>query len=288
MDVLYRAEVTEDQIDHLGHMNVMFYGAHAARGADVLLDRITPDDRRGPPLVESDRYTRHHREQLVGSHLEVRGGVIDETSSGLRLFEELVNADTQEVAATFILRLQADRWHAAGRPTVEVPDYGQPRSVPIDDDPTKNAPSLARLRERDLAIRQVRTLTDDETGNSHGASIGLVADLCWGGVPLDGRAYQEFHEGPGGVQIGWATMETRATWNRRPSAGDRVQSFEAEIDIGRKVMHSRHWVYDVDRGDLVCAFATVSLAFDPAQRRSVEIPDHIRRDFGVRLHPDLA
>ena len=33
VDVLYKTEVTPDQIDHLGHMNVRYYGAHARTGA---------------------------------------------------------------------------------------------------------------------------------------------------------------------------------------------------------------------------------------------------------------
>ena len=47
MDVLHKTEVTPDQIDHLGHMNVRYYIAHARTGAEALLASIvlTSDDR---------------------------------------------------------------------------------------------------------------------------------------------------------------------------------------------------------------------------------------------------
>ncbi len=293
MNTLHTTTVTENQIDHLGHMNVMFYGAHAGTGATVLLDElgirsastVAADT---SAIIERDRYTRHHREQLLGAQLEVHGGVVDSTQDGIRLYEELLNAETGEVAATFVLSYAGDVADPDIAPTIEVPEHGRARSLSLDHEPTTDPPSLELLRERDIAIRQVRTVTVAEAGTAGGASIDLVADLVWAGVPLEGRGYQEFHEGPEGTRIGWATMETRATWARRPSAGDRVQSFAAEVDIAHKTVQSHHWVYDVDRGDLVCAFSTVSLAFDPVRRRSVEIPDHVRRAFGVRHHTDLA
>ena len=77
MDVLHNTEVTPDQIDHLGHMNVRFYGAHARTGADRLLASFGLMSDEGPRAVGRDIYVRHHREQLVGAPLEVRGGVLD-------------------------------------------------------------------------------------------------------------------------------------------------------------------------------------------------------------------
>ncbi|MGI9577619.1 MAG: thioesterase family protein, partial [Microthrixaceae bacterium] len=62
--------MTEDQIDHLGHMNVMFYAQHAQAGAQTLAAEIGLDTPGSPgTLFQPDRYTRHHREQLLGANL---------------------------------------------------------------------------------------------------------------------------------------------------------------------------------------------------------------------------
>ena len=40
MKVLHQTVVTPDQIDHLGHMNVRFYGVAARHGARALLGAL--------------------------------------------------------------------------------------------------------------------------------------------------------------------------------------------------------------------------------------------------------
>ena len=41
----HRSTVTEDQIDHLGHMNVRFYGVNARQGTETLLSHLgAPSD----------------------------------------------------------------------------------------------------------------------------------------------------------------------------------------------------------------------------------------------------
>ena len=64
--------VTEDMIDHLGHMNVRFYGQAALAASGVL----APEAEGGIEVVPVDLYTRHFREQLLGAELEVRSLVL--------------------------------------------------------------------------------------------------------------------------------------------------------------------------------------------------------------------
>ena len=40
LTVTHHSAVTEDQIDHLGHMNVRFYGVNAHAGTAAILDRL--------------------------------------------------------------------------------------------------------------------------------------------------------------------------------------------------------------------------------------------------------
>jgi acyl-CoA thioesterase FadM len=303
VDALHQAEVTSDQIDHLGHMNVRFYGAHARSGADRLLARLglAPDE--GRAVVGRDVYVRHHREQLEGARLEVRGGVLDATSRSVRVYEELSNADTADVAATFVLAFElvdrpsrrplalSDELIAAAlADTVTVPDYGRPRSISMDEDPIVGAPALAMLNDRGLALRRPRVIDPREVMVDDDGFVSPLAagELMWGGDPVPGREFQPLEPLPGGNSMGFATMETRSTWARAPRVGDRVQSFAAELDVQAKTMLSRHWLFDVDRGDLLVVFSVVNLAFDLAARRSMVIPDTFRARIDERLQSDLA
>ncbi len=302
MDVLHKTEVTPDQIDHLGHMNVRYYGAHARTGADGLLASIglTSDAHR--VVVGRDVYVRHHREQLVGAALEVRGGVLDASGDRVRLYEELVNPAADQVAATFVLSFElADPARqeritiaegiveAAQEATVPFPEHGRPRSISLDEDPTARPPSLEIVRERGLAIRQVRLIGDDVEADDDGfVSSTVVGELMWGGDPVPGAEFRPLEPLPDGHEMGFATMESRASWARPARRGDRVQSFGAELDIQAKTMLSRHWLFDIDRAELIAVFSVLNLAFDTTARRAVAIPDAVRGRIGRRLHPDLG
>jgi acyl-CoA thioester hydrolase len=301
VDVLYKTEVTPDQIDHLGHMNVRYYGESARTGAQRLLASLGFESDGDRTVVQRDTYVRHHREQLVGAPLEVRGGVLDASSERIRLYEELANTDTGDVAAAFVLTFESAEPTSRARlaindtvveqalaATVPVPEHGRPRSIAIDDDPAARAPSFATITDRGLAIRNVRTIGAAECDAEGNVAPTAIAELVWGGEVAPGNDFRPFETLPGGGQMGFATMETRATWARFVRAGDHVQSFGADLDIQSKTMLSRNWVYDVDRGDLVAVFSVVSLAFDLEARRSAVIPDEVRERMARRLHPDLG
>ncbi len=301
MQQLHTSTVTREQIDHLGHMNVRFYAALAETGARSLAARLGLAGEGDPTIWVPDIHVRHHHEQLVDAPLEVWGGVVDARAERLRLYEELANVDSGQLAATFVIALSAasgpDRRPApfsseglarAMEHVVEVPEHGRARSVSFDGDPAERAPSLDDLRARGLAQRQERVLEPFECDDDGWYRSDLLGELIWGGAAVEGRSFQPFHTTPDGRTMGWATMETRATWARLPRAGDRVQSFGAEVGLAAKTMHSRHWVYEVDRSELVCVFSIVGVAFDLESRRSMVIPDQLREALGQRLHPDLA
>src|ERR1044071_9007237 len=87
--VTHTSTVTEDQIDHLGHMNVRFYAVNAHEGTRTLL-RDLPGWHDRPHVVH-DTYTRHLHEQLLGAPLEVRTGILGADHRGLRVHHELAN-----------------------------------------------------------------------------------------------------------------------------------------------------------------------------------------------------
>jgi acyl-CoA thioesterase FadM len=271
---------------------------NATAGTRALLTSLGAPDDRQVRLV--DIYTRHHREQMLGARLVVRSGVADVSDDELALYHELADEDTGGLAATFVhrLRLDAPDDEVAQLPAavvtqarasiVEIPAHGATRSISLATDPIAKAPTLADLRERDLAVRKVRAVSADEC-DADGEYLPTMAPaLIWAGEPVDRHFPEMLHEGPNGERMGWASMETRIVIRRLPRLGDHIQSFSAVIGLADKVMHTIMWAYDVDREELLTTFEVVNLAFDTNARRPMQIPDHIRVVQAAQLHLDLA
>src|SRR3954452_22522196 len=160
--VTHTSSVTEDQIDHLGHMNVRYYGVNAHAATNAVLAGLDgwPD---GPHLVH-DTYTRHHREQLLGTSLLVRSGMLGADVDGLRIHHELVPTNAEALAATFVHRVSPvdeggarlpvpDAVVAAARAaSIEPLPYAAPRTISLDVDPLASAPPLEEVLERNLAV----------------------------------------------------------------------------------------------------------------------------------------
>ena len=295
--VTHEFTVREDQIDHLGHMNVRFYAVAAREGTDALLAELPGWG--GRPHVVHDLYTRHLREQLLGTRLVVRSGLIAASADGLTLHHELAAADTGVLAAAFVYRVAAvgegGRVHLPA-PLVEglaaevtpAPDYAVTRTISLAADGPSTAPALAQAVERGLALRRPRPVTAEECDAAGRYRVDMAPLLTWGGEPIGDDRGGALDEGADGTLMGWASMETRLQAVRLPRVGDSIQSFGACVAVHDKVTHRVHWAYDVDRGDLLTAFEVVSLAFDVRSRRPMRIPDATRARELAALQPDLA
>lgn len=290
----HRSTVTPEQIDHLGHMNVRFYGVNAMRGTEAFLERCGG----AADLRLTDVYTRHHREQLLGARLVVRTGVLEIGDDRLRLYHELVEESSGVLAASFVHTLVplpevegtvADALGATAREwTVALPERGAPRSISLDADPLASVPDLEVLRSRGMAMRAPRTIGAEECAPDGRVAWSDAPGLIWAGEPVNGSVGPMLHEGPNGERMGWASMETRMSVRRLPERGDRIQSFGVVVALQDKTSHRVQWAFDVDRGDVLVVFEVVNLAFDTGGRRAMTIPDHVRADEERFLQPDLA
>lgn len=296
--VTHQSTVTQDQIDHLGHMNVRFYGVNAQRATRAMIDVLGLD---GGRLVLDDLYTRHHREQMLDTVLEVRSGLVAAEPGRVRIYHELVDVEHDVLAATFVYGLSAVGSDGArddldpatvqrlGDSVVEIPPRGASRTIDLDADAMFAAPTLEAVRARGLEMREPREVTAEECGADGRVTPDLAPMLTWAGTPVGrGARGDMLHDGPNGEKMGWAAMETRMRTPRLPAVGDRIQSFGALVDMADKTTHRVHWAFDLDRGDLLTSFETVSLAFDTVGRRPMSIPQWIREGEAATLHPDMA
>jgi acyl-CoA thioesterase FadM len=288
----HRTTVIEDQIDHLGHMNVRWYGVAAKAASDAVVRDLGGGDL---SVDAVDIYTRHFEEQLLGARLEVRSLVLGGGGGTLRLYHELRNSDTGALSASFVHRLQAssgghvvEAWPPAVDAAGEIPEHGRPRSISLDTDPLASSPTLAELQADPLLVmRRVREISADECLPDGSYDPGNGPMLLWGGEPLEGSTGPMLHPGPNGQLIGWASMEHRMVVSRLPRVGDRVQSFGCVVALFDKVTHRLMWAWDVEREQLLAAFEVVDVALDTVSRRAVPIPGDLRGDTEARLRPDL-
>ncbi len=294
----HTSTVTEDQIDHLGHMNVRFYAVNAHVGTERILASL--EGWEGRPFAVHDIYTRHHREQLLGTALVVRSAILGADAAELRIHHELAPADRGELAATFVHRVSPVDEHggrvrlpdaaraAAEAESVPLPDHAATRTITLDADLVAGAPSLDVVQARGLAMRKARRVSVEECDEDGRYRIEMAPMLTWAGEPLDGQEGEILHETAEGRVMGWASMETRVQVGTLPRVGAQVQSFGAGVAIHDKVTHRIHWAYDLDSGELLTAFEAVSMAFDIEARRPLSIPDGYRQRELQRLQPDLA
>lgn len=303
LQCLRSAVVEADDIDRLGHMNVRIYGMHGLFGAKTLASQLgLPESRQtdtGALTAFTDLYTRHYREQLVGAPLEVWGGVLDASETKLRVYNELVNPELDELAATFVhtLQLQDRQTHAqvpfapemiesAKKAAIALPEHGRSRSVDADGAP----PSLPlfEARARGLELLKPRIIEEDECDSDGLYRTDSFFDLAWRGEKADNSEIGEWiRELDDGRKIGWATMESRASMAEMPRVGTRVQSFGTIANIGRKSIYELCWIYDIDREVLLCTVSAVSVAFDIATRAAIDVPPAERERLGRQLQPDL-
>lgn len=290
--------VTEDQIDHLGHMNVLHYARNARSGTANLLDGLAGWDAAGHVLT--DVYTRHLREQLLGAPLEVRSGILAVDDTHLTLHHELANTETGDLAAIFRHRLRptgadgapvpvSDKARTeAGERVTPPPTHAASRSIDPELDLAVNAPSLELLGDRALASRKPRVIPTAECGPDGIVAIEDLPMLVWGGEPLDDSTRELTLDETDGRNLAWASMESRVRDVSPARAGMRIQPHAALVSVADKVIHSLQWVHDLDSGRLLVVFEVVSLAFDIDARRPASIPDAVRERMQAELHPDLA
>jgi acyl-CoA thioester hydrolase len=303
LTLLHEAPVAENEIDDLGHMNVRYYGERALDSTHELLSNhgLSPDscESVGAVLDVFDIYTRHHREQLAGAPLAVRGGVLDAGDDGVRLYHELTNTDSGELAATFVHRIQlrdlesrsavvlpADVRKSLGESIVGWPEHGQSRTIDLD----RTAPplTLAEARRRGLAIRKERRVRADECDANGFAPPSRRLELVWGGEPLHpGANGPPMFDLDDGGRMSLAALETRSLLFESPKVGTLIQSFSAIVEIARKTIVRRTWVFDVERARLLHNNMMVDIALHLGERRSLEIPANVRSTFEAEAQLDL-
>ncbi len=299
---LLESPVDASEIDELGHLSVPFYEQRAVAACHKLahshgLD-IASCRNQGIEFTLIDAYLRNLREQFLGAPLLVRGGVLTVSEQRLRCYQELINTDTDELSAVFVYEFELQRYtsreplplpdevvQSASASIIAWPEHGRPRSIDLQHAPA--APDLATLQRLDLALTQPRLVEAEECDETGLYLAERFMNLPYTGERVDDPAALWVFETSEGHTLGMADLESRQLLFNLPRVGERIQSFRAEVDIGRKTFYRNHWVYSLDSGKLISIASLVSVALDLDARRAVEIPPEMRAALEARFHPEL-
>src|SRR5215831_18962583 len=107
MPITYRGVVYPWHCDQMGHMNVMWYTGKFDEGTWHLFNLIgcTPSymtqNNRG--MVAVEQHLTYKRELLSGNLIHVRSGLLEVREKSVRIIHEMINSETNELAATSTL-----------------------------------------------------------------------------------------------------------------------------------------------------------------------------------------
>jgi acyl-CoA thioester hydrolase len=310
LNLLQESVVKESEIDSLGHMNVRFYVSRAAHAHFKLLADLGVVAGEGEALRRTDTYNRFHKEQFAGARLGVYGGLISiEGNDGMSGYYEIRNLETNDIAATFVItsnlvnvetdqflhtedmnQAKADAFH------VEVPDYGQPRTLNL-------------LPPKQVAFAELAALMPEESSphTLNGRREGLVLEED---CDSEGRLKEEvdpmfvmFRPQPGedlkkmgppvqrdehGRRYSFAMMEIRSVNWRRPRLGNTIVSLSADVAYGEKWRHTRRWIFAKESGELLGISDHAGLCMDLDARRAIPIPAVVREEMERTCLPQYA
>lgn len=295
-------QVLPEEIDQLGHLSVPFYEARAIKACRILAEtlgcNLSDYAARGIEFTLVDAYLRNLREQFVDAPLRVRGGIMSASEVHLQFYQELINTDRDEIAATFVYQFELQHHESRARVAFEetltrraqealiaLPEHGQPRTISLDRLPRRL--SLADAQAMALARTRLRTIEAEECDETGRYRPEHFTHLPYSGVAEDDLALEWVFHTSTGQELGIADLESRNVLFSVPSAGDQIQVFNATVDMGSKVFQRAHWVFNLDTSDLISWATTVCLPLDLTARRSVAIPEEMRTAMATHHRPEL-
>lgn len=297
-----RSSVQTWQADQMGHMNVQFYMEHATQGLAALGVHLGLGprfiDAERARLIARDHHVRFLREQRPGAPFSIRAGVLEVRDFGLRIYKEMWNTVSGEVAATFaadVELLDEDSREAKPLPAkakaaakalmVDLPPHGAPRGLAIYD--PRKAPTLDEAERMKLVFTwqgEVQAAQCDAQGFLVTRQfMGIVSDS----IPnLLGQTRGDDRSKSAGV--GGAALEYRFHYRRHPRAGDVLTLRSGLKEVGAKTYTWCHWLFDLETGQSVGTAEAVAIALDLETRKAIAIPGEMRERLEALVVPGLS
>ncbi|WP_290653666.1 thioesterase family protein [Aquisalimonas sp.] len=298
---LYRNSVQSWEIDMMGHMNVKFYVEKSTAALAVLGHYLGlgPDYTRntGARLIPVDHHIRFLHEQRSGAPIVIRGGVVAAEAGGIRLYQEMVNAASGAIAATFTLT--ATLQHAGSREARPIPEAARQRAealrMPVPEHgaarglqltPPRQAPTLSEADDLGmLATWQGPVLP--RMGDADGflatdAHMGTVSDA------IPNLLVHLTAEDRSDSSLGGAALEYRFVYRQPARTGDLLALRSGIKEVGTKTYQFGHWLFDIGTGEAVATAEAVAVMLDLSARKAVVIPAERRSVLERHIIPGLS
>lgn len=299
---VYRSGVNIWDCDQMGHMNVRFYVARFVDGlfgfAQVAGFGPRYMRERELTLMVRDQHIRFHREMRPGTPYYIQAGIVSADLSNMKVFEEIINVVTGEVAATSVsdvafactesrdLReFSADQLEALQAFQVELADYAKPRGTSTQL--PRTVPTLREAQELNLIpiFRGVVLNADvDEKGFMRPHSyMGRVSDgISNFFIKLrdEDRSRDD--------NVGGAALEYRFVYHQSPQIGDVLVIRSGLKDIVGKASNFCHWMFNAETGECVATTEAVAVSFDLETRKAIELSPEARSKMMEKAVPGLS
>jgi acyl-CoA thioester hydrolase len=296
-----RSSVQTWECDQMGHMNVQFYIGKADEGLAALAAALGLSARAQrssfAALIPREHHIRFHRELRPGAPFAVKAGIIDTKPEGLIIYEEMLNAATSAVAATFVTHAEwCEIETRGGLPmpigaiakaaplTIELPAHGAPRG--LDMAPPRPAPTL-----KDAENLGLITTLRGAVLREHCDSAGYLTMRHYMGRVSDGipnLIAQTRGEDRSTSRIGGAALEYRFVYRTPAREGDLIVLKSGLKSVTGKTYVWCHWLFDAETGESIATAEAVAISMDLVERKAIEIPPDMRANLERLIIPGLS
>lgn len=299
---LARSSVQTWQSDQMGHMNVQFYLEQASQALAALAVHLGLGPRfineESARLIARDHHVRFLREQRPGAPISLRGGVMEVRDYGMRVYLEMYNTNSNEIAATFAADVElldedsretkplpAKAKAAAKELIVELPQHGAPRGLIIA--PPRTPPTLEEATKIGLVYTWQGEVQVDQC-DAQGYLLprhfmGTVSDS----IPnlLGKTSGQDRSKND---KVGGAALEYRFHYHSYPRAGDVLTLRSGLKSVSDKTYIWGHWLFNLETGKVVATAEAVAIALDLVARKAIPIPEELRTRLESMVAPGLG
>jgi acyl-CoA thioester hydrolase len=289
------------ECDFRGHLSLHRYVAHATESLAslALALGVGPEHQRaqGMRFIDLDHHVRFLREMRSGTPFVLFGGVVGITGDKLRLYQEMRNALTGVVAASFIVEAEIvdqptrsprklpDQVHRlAAALKVEVPEHGAPKGVGLDA--PRPAPTMAEADKLGLYVTQQSVLLAGECDRDGFAMTPAYASRVYDASPHLTIHIRDVDQSES-PDISGVAAECRFIHRRRAREGQVLTVMSGIRAVGSKTLTWVHWLFDAEAGDAVATAETVGVRFDSATRKAIEFNGEARRALEKRAIPGI-
>lgn len=300
-----RSSVQTWECDQMGHMNVQFYVDKATQGLAALAVKLGLGRRfvasEGARLFARDHHVRFLREQRPGAPYFWRSGVLEVHDYSLRVYSEMVNTVSGDIAATVtaevelldeekrsVLPLPAKAKTAAHGLMIELPAHGAPRGLTMDT--PRAAPTLADADKMGMTSTFTGEVLDDMCDGQNFMTTRFYMGIVSDSIPnlLAKTRGEDRSSSIAGGNIGGAALEYRFIYRRMPQLGDVLTLRSGLKAVSEKTYVWAHWLFDYETGACVSTSEAVAISLDLVARKAVPIPEQMRLGLEKLVIPGLS